>query len=707
MLRFLKLASISFAMATTPWMGAQTNAQDEFATNAAGRTTAAQDDPRLLSPEELRRRDVWRETMSAISLPEEGCFNASYPTEAWRKVDCGEPRPYPMPPNRGPRPFVIGNTNDIAAGAPSGFISTAIGTFDSVTGVTSVNSPNGSGAPVNNAYSLQINTNFFTSPACAGSTGGSCQGWQQFVYSNNGSNGLVFIQYWLLRYNATCPSGWIQFSFTGSSDIYCYRNGNLTPVPNQPIGNLAQLTLRGDVSATADSVTFSTASNMYSATGLNAVAASSGWQAAEFNIFGNGGDSSGGGQANFNAGSTIVPRTRIFYGGQEAPNCLAQGFTGETNNLNFGPTAPASSAPGPAVFFTESSAGGATTNCAAATTIGDTHLHTFQGLFYDFQASGDFVLADVDPGFLVHARQVSGAPTWPDTSVNNGVATRMGDTHVAVCLDEAPLVIDGERRSLRDGETTTPADGVDVTRMGNVYWVRDRAGNSVRAEVRYPTHINASVGLGKWPTNARGLLANVKGNVSQIATADGEVLTTPFAFEDLYGAFADSWRVRGEASLLNVCGDDVENGVPERPFYAKDLDPNLYAETRAICVAAGVAPGPLLDACTLDVAVIGDSSAADVFVTERRPIAEAIVVATSGGGKQTKEPSFLGKEVWLGGPSWCDLVVALLFLGSILLVLLGRSASGPLNLIKWVTVLAGWALAAFYWVIRFGLIAVS
>src|SRR6185295_2324073 len=117
---------------------------------------------------------------------------------------------------------------------------------------------------------------------------------------------------------------------------------------------------------------------------------------------------------NFNPGAQVDTRTEIFYGGNAAPNCLATGTTGETNNLSFGPTAPAATAPGPAVIFRQSTAGGAATNCAAASTIGDTHLRTFNNLFYDFQAAGDFTLAEVAPGFDVQTRQVSGAPTWPD-----------------------------------------------------------------------------------------------------------------------------------------------------------------------------------------------------------------------------------------------------------------------------------------------------
>jgi uncharacterized repeat protein (TIGR01451 family) len=45
------------------------------------------------------------------------------------------------------------------------------------------------------------------------------------------------------------------------------------------------------------------------------------------------------------------------------------GFTGETNNLSFGPTAPTASLPGPAIIFEESSAGGSAA-CAATTPVG-------------------------------------------------------------------------------------------------------------------------------------------------------------------------------------------------------------------------------------------------------------------------------------------------------------------------------------------------
>jgi von Willebrand factor type D domain len=578
--------------------------------------------PGKLALEEVRLRETWRTSLKQVRLPKKGCFVAAYPNKEWREVPPVKAPPYPMLPRRAPRALVVGNGNDVSAQAPSGLISTALGSFDSVTGVTSESGQiNATGPAVPNAYSLQLNTNTFASSSCSGSTGGACQGWQQFVYVNDGTSGYVFIQYWLLKYNNTCPAGegWTQFSFPGSTDIYCYKNStNASSVPNQPITNLPHLSLGGTVSATGDSYFFSTGESVYSGSGDNAVNAAAGWNTAEFCVVGD----AGGGQANFNSGSSAVTRTKIVYGGESPPNCVAQGFTGETNNLTFGPAAPPASAPGPAVIFTESSAGGATSNCAAATAVGDTHLTTFSGLLYDFQATGDFILAQVDPDFVVQTRQVSG-PQWPNVSVNSAVATRMGKTTVALCLASSRVFVNGKTTDLGDGKSLSTPDGVEISRRGDMYFITSQSGDSVRATVN-PTWIDVSVGIGHSPAKVSGLLANANGNVNQIAARNGAVLNNPFSAADLYGRYADSWRVPPAESLLFACGGgggNIVNGKPIRRFLARDLDPDVFKRAKAVSKAAGVKEGPLLDAATLDVAVLGNEKAAQAFVYAQPPVA--------------------------------------------------------------------------------------
>ena len=376
---------------------------------------------------------------------------------------------------------------------------------------------------------------------------------------------------------------------------------------------------------------------------------------------GTGGSSAGGGTATFNSGADIVTRTRIFYGGTAPPICVAQGFTAELNNLNFGPTAPAASQPGPAIIFRESTAGGAVSNCAAAVAVGDTHLQTFGGLFYDFQATGDFVLAQVDSDFEVQTRQVSGAPTWPDASVNSAVATRMGKTQVALCLAPERLTIDGKTVDLGERNSLSTADGVDVTRRGNVYYITSQNGDSVRAQVN-ANYIDVSVGLGHWPANVTGLLANVNGAVNTIATRDGSVLTNPFPFADLYHRYADSWRVPAGESLLSACGDkEIERGAPKKLFTVRDLDPRVAERTRAVCNAAGVKQGALLDACTLDVAVIGDDKAAQVFVNMPEPVAVGKIVSTADDNAS-------------GLPKWLLWLILIIIILGILLILMKRKS---------------------------------
>src|SRR5579859_6757966 len=171
----------------------------------------------------------WRDAISQIPRPGKGCFEAAYPDKTWRQDACTAAPSYPMPPGRGPRPVTIGNLDDVSPQVPAGsFINQAIGSFVSVSGITSESSPvNNTGPSITDAYTLQLNTDFFTSTVCNGAaTPANCKGWEQFVFENNNTVHRAFIQYWIIKYNNPCPAGgWNQFSFGGgSTDIYCYRN---------------------------------------------------------------------------------------------------------------------------------------------------------------------------------------------------------------------------------------------------------------------------------------------------------------------------------------------------------------------------------------------------------------------------------------------------------------------------------------------------
>jgi hypothetical protein len=583
----------------------------------------------LMSHADFKRQEEWRGAIARKQPPRKGCFTAKYPSVDWQEVPCVAAPDYPMAPKAGIVPFTVGNGDDVAAQAPSGIISSATGTFDAVTNVTSETGPIGNaGASHADTYTLQINTDFFTTTTCSTSPNAACRGWEQFVFENNPSAHRAFIQYWLVNFDGACPANFQSFP-TSPGHNHCVQLTNTSGAVSTtavPVTNLGQVTLTGTATAGADSITMTVGANAFSRVGDNSVNASSGWTISEFNILGDGGDSNGvGGTASFNTNAALTGRIRINYGGTNPPNCVAQGFTAEKNNLSFGASAPVGTQPGPAVIFNESTAG-TLANCAAATTVGDTHLTTLSGLLYDFQATGDFELLRTKPGFLVQARQVSGAPTWPDASVNSAIAARLGKTTVAVCLSPQRLVVDGRELPLQAGGVKLLADGAQVALVGNAYIARGASGDWVKATVN-GSHIDVNVGLGRWPVQAQGLLVSAGNVAGQLATRQGNVLKAPFAFGEFYRRYGESWRVKPAESLLNACGRPTESGIPARPFTARDLDPKLGQRVRAICTEAGVKEGPLFDACMIDVAFTGDKAAAAVHARTRQPVAVGVIGA--------------------------------------------------------------------------------
>lgn len=295
---------------------------------------------------ENRSRQAWRETMSRTRLPRKGCFRASHPDPEWHQVSCAiaPPGPVGSPRSDEIEPESIGNGTDNTLEV-SGLLTQVVGSFPTVTGVTSETD----GAA--NSFSLQINSNTFATSACSGG-GAACRGWQQFVFSNDGSSsGFVFMQYWLIAYVGTCPAGYLTF---GSS---CYKNSAATAVTVQTIASLANFTLTSSASVGGqDVVTLSIGASSLFATGLDSVLnLGQGWNAAEFNVFGR--DS--GKTASFNTGSTLTVRMDSTDGTTTPPLCISgAGTTGETNNLNLLHSCCPNGGASPGITFMETNATG-------------------------------------------------------------------------------------------------------------------------------------------------------------------------------------------------------------------------------------------------------------------------------------------------------------------------------------------------------------
>jgi hypothetical protein len=256
--------------------------------------------------------------------------------------------------------------------------------------------------------------------------------------------------------------------------------------------------------------------------------------------------------------------------------------------------------------------------CASAITLGDTHIHPFNGKTeYDFQAFGDFLLAEAGPDFMVHTRQVPGPPGYPGTATNTAVAVMMGKTRVAVYLQPTRLVIDGKTNDLANDKTIELPTGVRVTHKGAEYFISDGSGNAVIANLvkngNEALWMQVTVNLGRSPdSRVRGLLGNPSDKEDEIRTAKGVTIKVPVDVKDLYGEYADSWRVDPAKSLF-VELPPAQTGAPKKPLIAADLTPADKAHAIAVCKAAGVTNEALLDDCVLDTTVLKDDAAVKIF----------------------------------------------------------------------------------------------
>lgn len=249
-----------------------------------------------------------------------------------------------------------------------------------------------------------------------------------------------------------------------------------------------------------------------------------------------------------------------------------------------------------------------------AITSGDPHLTTFDNVAYDFQAVGEFVLARGDD-VEVQVRQVAAGPS---VTVNTAVAIRVGSDVISLYAGEAnPFLVNGVTTNLEDGGTFAIGD-FSVHRSGSVYQVFDGLGDSAWINVHssfldialYVDDSNAG--------DVEGLLGNADGDPgNDFALEDGTVLSQPLSPDEIYGAFADAWRVTPETSLFIYGPGESTETFTDRSFPLEivtidDLDPEVRAAAEAIVRDAGVPEGTLaFDNAVLDVALTGNPEFAD------------------------------------------------------------------------------------------------
>jgi hypothetical protein len=236
---------------------------------------------------------------------------------------------------------------------------------------------------------------------------------------------------------------------------------------------------------------------------------------------------------------------------------------------------------------------------------GDTHCTSFDGLLFDFQGQGEYILATDGGSFVVQGR-LQGA----SVSYVTAVATRVGTSRVGIyTASPTPLRINGVATPIARGEVIPlPGDGA-VSFDGTSYFVAYPTGERLKFS---GNTVTPSLGTTTHVPPVTGLLGDANGVPDDdMRTRDGTLVSKPVDFEKLYGVWGDSWRITQEESLFDYApGESTATFTkpnPTLPVSAQGLPPSVQAAARATCEAAGVTDQHLLDTCIVDVGVTGDA----------------------------------------------------------------------------------------------------
>ena len=220
---------------------------------------------------------------------------------------------------------------------------------------------------------------------------------------------------------------------------------------------------------------------------------------------------------------------------------------------------------------------------------GDPHMFTFDGLHYDFQATGDFVLVRaLDSDLDIQVRQ---AP-WqanPQTTLNVGLATVIDGSDVVFDVSQPHPLVNGSALMLAMGESQ-PLGGGSLSRtrisnygiQGDLYTLSYATGDRLDVQLFPDFCIDPTVYL-LHSQQVVGLLGNNNGRAGDdLALRDGTMPPEPLAAEHLYGEFAADWLVAPADSLFTR----LEQAVATPSLPQEDSSPAALAGPAAEPLAA-------------------------------------------------------------------------------------------------------------------------
>ncbi|HZQ21875.1 MAG TPA: RHS repeat-associated core domain-containing protein [Terriglobales bacterium] len=241
----------------------------------------------------------------------------------------------------------------------------------------------------------------------------------------------------------------------------------------------------------------------------------------------------------------------------------------------------------------------------------DPHAYTVGGLHFDFQAVGEFLVANSHDGrFAVQARQ---GPLFSGASVaiNTAVAADVNGDRLGVYLNEpAFLMVNGVPVNDLDLERHLPRGGTLRRHGGQVIvtWPEGRRLTITRVAgmLNYAFRPRPDEG-----TKIGGLLGSDSG-ADKINARDGSYISMsdPDFLNKLHKQVGNSWRIKQSESFFHYWPGEstakfTDLNFPEKYVSVASLSTTDRSKAEFICRAVGVRTEPLLDDCILDVGISG------------------------------------------------------------------------------------------------------
>jgi hypothetical protein len=253
---------------------------------------------------------------------------------------------------------------------------------------------------------------------------------------------------------------------------------------------------------------------------------------------------------------------------------------------------------------------------------GDVHITTFDGLLYNFQAEGEFTLAKSTIGDDSYNVQIRLAPYSPGASVSviTQVAASVGDDKITFGLGRSDntVYINGVNSHLSGTDDSITLDGgagVLSELSSSSYQIAWSTGETLDVtNAGSYFSVSTTLGLSEGAGSVQGLLGSDSGQANDFQLANGTVIPQPIAITDVYGEFANAWRVTNQTSMfVYPTGQNTSNftdvNFPADYNSLASVPANILAEAQALVQQAGITDPGLQQAAELDYIVTGNPNA--------------------------------------------------------------------------------------------------